>query len=275
MGKIALITGTNSGIGKETAIQMAKMGYSLILLMRDSENSNMAYEEIKQHANSNSIDFIPTDLSSFKSITNALNIIKSKYKTIDVIVNNAGVLKNSRQVNEDGIELTMMVNYFAPFYLTNSLIEFSGSDNIIRIVNVSSGLHKNGKYKIDEYNSDVNFSAYNTYGDTKLYLLMYSFYLARHYNNFEVFCNHPGVIATNIFRHTPRLVQGAFNLFLTSIEKGAKSNIMLATSEKLNGKSGLYYDKLEVGNHSKIADDLKLQDELYERTKIIIEKYIK
>lgn len=273
-GKYCIITGTNSGIGKITAIELAKLNYNLILIMRDSENSKNAYSKILEYKKDNSIEFIPTDLSSFKSIKNTIYIIKNKYSKIDVLINNAGVFKSKRDVNDQNIELTMMVNYFALFYFTNSLIDLINNSKSPRIVNVSSGLHKNGKYHIDEYNKSDDFSAYNTYGDTKLYLVMYSKYLASLYPNFEVFSNHPGVIATNIFRETPKLIQGAFNLILTSVEDGAKSNIMLATSDNLNGKSGLYFDKLKEAKTNPIANDKDLQKELYEKTQKIIEKYI-
>lgn len=272
--KNCIITGTNSGIGKITAIELAKMGYNLILIMRDSENSKKAFSEILEYKKDNSIEFIPTDLSSFESIKNTIDIIKNKYLKIDVLINNAGVFKSKRDVNDQNIEMTMMVNYFAPFYFANSLIDLLTNSESPRIVNVSSGLHKNGKYHIDEYNKSDDFSAYNTYGDTKLYLVMYSKYLASLHPNFEVFSNHPGVIATNIFRETPKLIQGAFNLILTSVEDGAKSNIMLATSDKLKGKSGLYFDKLKESKTNPIANDQNLQKELYEKTQKIIEKYI-
>lgn len=273
MNKTILITGANSGIGKITALELAKNGNNLILIMRDSNNSKEAFNEIKNLNKSVIIDFIPTDLSSFDSIKNTISKIKKNYNSIDVILNNAGVYKSKRELTYDGIEITFMVNYLAPFYFTNELIPLLEKGNNPRVVNVSSALHKNGKFDIQNYNQKEKYSAQKAYANSKLFILMYSLFLAEKNPSISVFCNHPGVIATNIFRETPAIVKAIFNWILTTPEKGAESNIYLTTSEDLIGKSGIYFDKLKIGKMNSIANDEKLQKELWDWTLNLLTKY--
>ncbi len=274
MGKTIIITGANSGIGKITAIELAKKGNNLILIMRDSSTSKDAYTEISAYNWEVNIDYIPTDLSSFESIKRTIVLIKEKYQSIDVILNNAGVYKSKRELSKDGIEVTFMVNYLAPYYFTTQLIELLSNSENPRIVNVSSALHKNGYFDYKNYNSENKNAINKAYANSKLYLLMFSLYLAELNPNISVFCNHPGVIATNIFRDTPEIVKTIFSWVLTSPEKGAESNIYLSTSDELNNKTGLYYNKLKIGKMNPIASKKELQKELWEWTNDLISKHL-
>lgn len=273
MNKTILITGANSGIGKITALELAKKGNNLILIMRDSSNSNDAYSEIKNINQNVKVEFIPTDLSSFSSIKNALSKVKENYTALDVVLNNAGVYKSKRELTADNIEITFMVNYLAPFYFTNELLSLLEKGHNPRIVNVSSALHKNGSFDYKNYNEENKFSGHKAYSNSKLYILMFSLYLAELHPNISVFCNHPGVIATKIFRETPELVKTIFSWVLTTPEKGAASNIYLTSSKDLIGKSGLYFDKLKVGKMNPTASKKDLQKELWEWTINFLNKH--
>lgn len=270
--KNIIITGANSGIGKVSAIELAKKGHQLILLMRKSKKSEEAFNEIK-NISDNAI-FIPTDLSSFESINKSINQINHKFDNIDVILNNAGVYKKDRETNESGIEMTFMVNYLTPLFITLKLLNSLKNSKNPRVVNVSSALHKQGKYEVDDYNCEKKFSGHQQYSNTKLYLVMITFYLAKKFPEISFFANHPGIIATGIFRETPEIIKTIFSWVLTSPEKGAESNIYLSDSEDLAGKSGLYYDKLNIGKINPISNNPNLQNELWNLSDKILKKYL-
>lgn len=274
--KNIIVTGANSGIGRISAIELAKKGHQVILLMRDSKKSEEVYNEIK-NINSTS-QFFPTDLSSFKSINKSIEQIKENFNSIEVILNNAGVYKSKRELNENGIEMTFMVNFLAPIYIflkSEELLKKSALQNKNpRIVNVASALHKQGKFEIDDYNCEKRFSGHQQYSNTKLYLVMITLILAKKYNDISFFANHPGIIATGIFREAPEIIQSIFDWILTSPQKGAESNIYLSSSDELIGKSGIYFDKLKISKTNPIATDEIYQNELYNLTLKILKDFL-
>jgi NAD(P)-dependent dehydrogenase (short-subunit alcohol dehydrogenase family) len=274
--KNIIVTGANSGIGKISAIELAKQGHQLILLMRDSKKSEEVFNEIK-NINSTS-QFFPTDLSSFKSINKSIEQIKEKFNTIEVILNNAGVYKSKRELNENGIEITFMVNFLAPIYIflksEQLLINAASQNKNPRIVNVASALHKQGKFQIDDYNCEKKFSGHQQYSNTKLYLVMITLILAQKYKDISFFANHPGIIATGIFREVPAIVQSIFDWILTSPQKGAESNIFLSSTDELNGKSGIYFDKLKISKTNPIATNETYQTKLYDLSLKILKDYL-
>ncbi len=123
--KTCIITGSNSGIGKATAIELAKKGFEIIMLVRDSNKSKEALQEIKQHSGSDKIVLKHVDLTSLKSIQKVAKEISSEYEKIDVLINNAGVYKKKEEKSEDGFELSVAVNYIAPYNFI-LLTEYSG-----------------------------------------------------------------------------------------------------------------------------------------------------
>jgi retinol dehydrogenase-13 len=143
--KTCLITGSNSGIGKATAIEMAQRGYNILMLCRDSEKSRNAKAEIKAGSNEMKVDLVYVDFASLKSIENAASEITQKYDSIDVLINNAGVVKRKLTTSEDGLEMNLAVNFLAPFYLTNLLLPLLMKSDSARIINVTSELYKSGK----------------------------------------------------------------------------------------------------------------------------------
>ncbi len=269
---ICVITGCNSGIGKHTAIELAKLGYEIIMLVRDSEKSRNAYEEIKKESGSESLQLIYIDLASLESIRKSADELKRKISKIDLLINNAGIFKRKEAKSPEGFELTIAVNYLAPFYLTKLLLPLIEKAESSRIINLSSELYKNGKVYLDSRFSNTKFNGSKAYADSKLLVIYFTKSLAKRLSTTSVTVNalHPGVIGTDVFREYPKWFSNLLNLFIATPEKGAQPTIHLATSDEVKGVTGKYFYKTEIKETDPVANDEELADNIWEKTEEII-----
>jgi len=250
-GKVCLVTGTSAGIGKATAIGLAKMDATVVAAMRDSEKSKAAYAEIKDKSgkNESSITFLPVDLSSQASIRKFAGDFNEKFPRLDVLLNNAGVSQSKRSLTVDGIETTFAVNVLAPFLLSNLLLAKLKASAPSRIVNVSSAASDGAKIDFDNLRGEKKFSMFGIYGQSKLALNMITVEFARRLAGTGVTANflHPGVIRTDLGTRDVNPILNALakfvKLFLGSPENGAKTSIYLATSPEVQLVSGKYFAK--------------------------------
>lgn len=274
--KICVITGSNSGIGKYTTIDLARRGYEIIMLVRDSEKSRNALEEIKKASGSSSIQIIYTELSNFESIKKSAEEINKKISKIDLLINNAGVFKRREEKTQEGYELTIAVNYLAPFFLTKLLLPLVEKGGNSRIINLSSELYKNGKVHLDNRFSDRKFDGSKAYANSKLLIIYFTKSLAKHLSNTAVTVNavHPGVIGTDVFREYPKWLGKLLNMFISTPEQGAYPSIYLATSESVKGLSGQYFYKTNVKKTDPIANDEALADKIWKSTEEIVDSII-
>lgn len=261
------ITGANGGIGKATAIEMAKQGYEVILIVRDTDKSRKAFEEIKTKSGSDSISMFYADLASFISIRNAANEIKKQYSTIDILINNAGLITKKQTISVDGFELTLAVNYLAPFLLTNLLLPNINKKGG-RIINLSSEIYKRGT--IDE-NKLSNFEKYNAekvYADSKMLINYFTNELAKRLadENIVVNCVHPGVVGTDVFREYPKWFNNILNLFISKPSDGAKPVVELATIPEPEKISGKYFMKMKETPMIEVLNDKNLSQLIWEKS---------
>ena len=201
--KIVLITGATSGIGKETAVGLAKPGASIVFTTREIDRGRMARDEIIRESKNDKVDFIHCDLASFGSIRSCCEEFKNKYERLDVLINNAGVWDFRRRESKDGIENTFTINYLAPFLMTNLLLDILKRSAPSRIVNVASALHTRvHTINFDDIEFKKSFSAWQAYGQSKLAVILFTKLLAEKLKDtgVTVNCLHPGVAATNISR---------------------------------------------------------------------------
>ena len=242
---ICVITGANSGIGKQTAIELAEKGYYLILLVKDSDKSREAYDEIKSYSTDGQVEMIFTDLSAFDSIKRAVEVIRSKYQQLDILINNAGIYKRKKEMSADSHEMTLAVNYLAPYYLTRLLFPLIEKSPSARIINVTSGLYKNGSTDFESFYPSGKFEGLKTYADSKLLLVYFTYYLSELVSGKNITVNavHPGVIATGVFRELPGFVNTLLRFFVGKPEKGARPVVYLATSPEVEKVTGKYFDK--------------------------------
>ena len=244
-GKICMITGANSGIGKATAIGLAKMGATIVMVCRNENRGKKALEDIKKECNNGNIDLMLVDLSSQEEIYRFIKIFKQKYQKLHVLINNAGVNLSKRVLTEDGIETTFAVNYLAPFLLSNLLLDILQKNSPSRIVNVVSSVV--GK-TINFYNlnGEKHYRQLNAYAQSKLALILFTYEFARRIEGTGVTVNslHPGYVKTNMVKNFRKFVKYFFHLiglFMKSPKKGAKTSIYLASSPDVEGVSGKYF----------------------------------
>jgi NAD(P)-dependent dehydrogenase (short-subunit alcohol dehydrogenase family) len=265
-GKVALVTGANSGIGKETAQALARMGANLVMVCRDRERGLAALEETKSKSGNSSIELMICDLSSQTQIRKLAKEFKQKHDRLDLLVNNAGVILTRRRVTEDGIESTFAINHLAYFLLTNLLLDLIKQSAPARIVNVSSTVHSSATIDFNDLQAERSYSGMRAYGQSKLANVLFTYELARRLegSNVTVNCLHPGVIATNIFRDISGLVGTASKLFLKSPKRGAETSIYVATSPEVEGVTSKYFDDKKAVRSSPESYDEAIAQRLWQ-----------
>lgn len=260
-GRTVLLTGGNSGIGKEAALALARMGAEIILVSRDPFKGASAVEEIKRESGNQSVELLAADLLLQREVRKVVGEFRSNHERLDVLINNAGSQFPRYEVTEDGIERTMALNYFAPFLLTNLLMNCLGQSAPSRVVNVASTVHNRAHLDIGNlgHDSRMGMGGLDAYGRSKLALVMFTYELAKRFQGKGVTANclHPGNVRTHIWART-----GSFSpltrlasLFMMSAEEGAKTTVYLASSPEVGGKSGGYYEKCKPMKSSPESHD--------------------
>ena len=269
-GRICMITGTTSGIGKATALGLAKMGATVVMVSRDEARGRAAMDDIKKITANESIDLIVADLSSQESIHNLSEDFRDKFQNLHVLINNAGLTAEHQTLSVDGIDKLFAVNYLAPFLLTNLLLDLLKASAPARVVNVSSGAHSFGRINFDDLQGKKR-SAMRAYGDTKLALQLFTNELARKLEGTGVTVNalHPGVVATNINSRDSspfmlRLFWKILKPLMSSPEEGAQTSIYLASSPEVASVSGKYFVKKKETRSSEESYDEAIGQRLWE-----------
>jgi len=245
--KTIIVTGSNSGIGKEAALNLAKSGHRILMLCRDSEKSEQVHKEIVAQTGNEHVFLFPADLSDPNSIRAVVAQIKRQYPKIEVLVNNAGLYKVKRGETEDGVEMSLAVNFLAPFMLSQMLLENLEASGNGRIINVVSELYKSGSIDFDNLMLTTRYKAGTAYASAKLATVLYTVELAKRTSIRGVSVNalHPGVLVTGAFRDYPKFLVKFMNLFLENPKKGGERIAYLATSDAVQGISGKYFYKTE------------------------------
>jgi len=261
-----IITGSNSGIGKEAALILARLGHRILMLCRDSEKSKRAQQEIVRQSGNENLFLYPVDLSDQHSIRTTIEKVKSQYPAIDVLINNAGVYKAKRELTADGIEVTFAVNFFAPFILSERLSENLAAGGNGRIINVVSELYKNGAVTLDDVMMESRYKAGAAYANAKLATVLYTIELAKRIRDKGITVNalHPGVLATNAFRDYPDIIMKIVSLFLEHPQKGGERISYLAVSDEVQGTSGKYFFKTEERELFVPANEYEKTEQLLE-----------
>ena len=267
-GRICMITGANSGVGKATAIGLAKMGATIVMVCRNKEKGEKASDDIKRESNNKSVDLMLVDLSSQKAIHQFVKDFKEKYKCLDVLINNAGVNLSKRILTEDGIETSLAVNYLAPFLLCNLLFDSLKASKSARIVNVASSVQAKS-IDFDNLNGEKHYRQMKAYSTSKLALIIFTYEFARRFdgNGVTINCLHPGYVRTNMIRNFRKFVKYFFpfiSLFVKSPKRGAKTSIYCASSSDIEGASGKYFKKRKEAKSVKASYDEELAKHLWD-----------
>ncbi len=261
-GKQVLLTGASRGIGKATALALAKQGADLTLLVRNRELGEKVVEEIRAVGGKGRVDLIVADLSSMKDVVRAADEYKKKHDRLDVLLNNAGAINMDRETTVDGYERTFATNHLAYFVLTDRLLDLLEKSAPSRIVNVASEAHRQGKIDFADPNYDKRgYSGFPAYGASKLANILFTRELAKRLEGKNITANalHPGVIASGFGRNNKGvfgfIMRNLAGPFLGSEESGAKTSVYLATSPEVEGKTGLYWKNSREATPTRSARD--------------------
>jgi len=269
--KVVLITGGNSGIGKVTAMDLAKRGAKVFIACRDSEKTEAALAEINSAA-SIQVENLPVELASLASVRKLIDQCQSKFDQLDVLLNNAGVFPMKQQLTDDGFEMQFGVNHLSHFLLTQGLLENLKKCDNARVITVSSKLHKKGVIDFDSFKGEKLYNSQVAYGQSKLANVLFAVELAKRLGGTGVTSNalHPGAVRTDIVRDLPWIVRKLIYLMFIDVEKGAQTNIQLASDESLKSVTGKYFDQTQLDECSPLADDIELRERLWAESERLV-----
>ncbi|CAO3679550.1 unnamed protein product [Umbelopsis vinacea] len=284
-GKVCIVTGANTGIGKVCALELAKKNAHVIVASRTPSKGQAAVDEIKAETKNEKIEFMQLDLLTLASVTNFVKEFKAKNLQLHLLLNNAGVMSCPFALSEDGYESQFATNHLAPFYLTTQLLPILEQSQPSRIVNVSSMAHKTIYFhglSLDKLNDKSKYNEHVAYGRSKTCNILFTRELSdrlekKGVKSLYVNCNHPGVVRTELMRHITNPVAKYFTHAMSiDVEDGAITQMYLATSPEVEDQDikGKYYVPYGVAatpiGH---ATSQKNQTELWDFTeKILHEK---
>jgi NAD(P)-dependent dehydrogenase (short-subunit alcohol dehydrogenase family) len=245
-GKVCLITGGTNGIGKSTALTLAKMGATVVIVGRNAAKTAQVVEEIQVASGNAQVAALLADLSSQQAVRGLAAEFKSQYTRLDVLLNNAGAAFMKRELSVDGIEMTLALNHLAYFLLTNLLLDTLRASAPARIINVSSDAHKGGQIDFDNLQGERSYG-FKAYGNSKLANILFTQELARRLQGTGVTVNalHPGFVATGFGKNNGGVMAALISIFTPLIgrspAKGAETSVYLATSPSVAGVTGKYF----------------------------------
>ena len=271
-GRVCVVTGSNSGIGKETALALATLGATVVMVARNQDRGQKTLEEIISKTGNRSVSLMLCDMSSMASIRSFVAEIKKKHSQLNVLINNAGAEFAKRQITPERFEQTFAVNYLAPFLLTYELLDLLKASAPSRIINVSSGLAKNGKIDFDDLQNQKNYKGMQAYSNSKLMLMMFSYALSRRLSGTGVTVNvlMPGFVATNLGKNSGSLKSALMFAMVRpmqiSAKKGAETSVYLASADEVKEISGKCFAKKKQAETCPVSYDQEIQERLWNKT---------
>lgn len=260
VGRVCVITGATSGIGRATAEALAQRGATVALVCRDRGRGEETRAAVARSGGHDRVTLHLADLASQAEIRRVAAELIARLPQIHVLINNAGVVNLSRTTTVDGIETVFAVNHLAYFLLTNLLLDTLGRSGAARIVNVASDAHKFGPLDFDDLQNTRRYRSMRVYGQSKLCNILFTRELARRLAGSDVTANavHPGAVATRLGQNNGRwaqlLIKGLSYFFRTPAQ-GAATSIYVATSPALAGVSGRYFANCREARPSAAAQD--------------------
>lgn len=270
-GKVVIITGCNTGIGKETALEMAKRGAKVYMACRNYGKCEAARKEIIKISGNMNVFNRSLDLSSLQSVREfAENFLKEETR-LDILINNAGIMATPRKLTLDGYEQQFAVNHLGHFLLTNLLLDLLKASAPSRIVIVSSLAYVIGNFDKEDMNLEKSYSPYKAYGRSKLANILFNRKLARMLKDSKVTANclHPGTVQSELMRNNAFL--GVVNFFFSklvfrSTKGGAQTTLYLALDPELENVTGGYYDRMKLFPLMAKAKDDEMADWLWKES---------
>jgi NAD(P)-dependent dehydrogenase (short-subunit alcohol dehydrogenase family) len=271
-GKVCVVTGFTQGIGQATALELARQGARLFLVARNPERGREAMAAIARASGNHALELVVGDLALLADVRRVAAEIVAKSERIHVLVNNAGAIHQTRKVTAEGLEMTFAGNHLQYFLLTDLLLDVLEASAPARVVNVASEAHRQGTMDLDDLMFEkTRYAPMRAYGRSKLANIMFTYELARRLaargSRVTANCLHPGVVSTGFGKNDPgwfRMVVKLAGPFFLSPEKGAQTQIYLASSPEVEGVSGKYFVRCKPARSNRASRDEAAQKRLWE-----------
>jgi retinol dehydrogenase-14 len=269
-GKNALITGGTGGIGRATAVGLAKLGARVGITGRDRARTQRAAAEIARESGNPAVDAFDADMSSQAEVRRLAAAVLETYPRLDVLVNNVGGFWATKHVTADGLEHTFALNHLAGFLLTDLLLDRLEASAPARIVTVSSDAQRMGRLNFDDLQGERNYSGQQAYNQSKLANVVFTYELARRLEGTGVTATtlHPGVVRTSFAAEdSSRLWKVLIPLlrpFMKTSERGAATSVYLASSPEVEGVTGRYFVNRQPRTSNKVSYDTAVAARLWQ-----------
>jgi NAD(P)-dependent dehydrogenase (short-subunit alcohol dehydrogenase family) len=262
-GKVCMITGANRGLGKATAMGIAKLGATVILICRDKARGEEAQKEIKKAANNDSVKLLLADLSNLSSVRQLATEFNANFDSLNILVNAAAIFTPHRTLTPEGNELMFATNYLGPFLLTNLLIGQLKKGAPSRIIVLSAP--STTKIDFENLTGEKHFSALTAFGASKMADMLFTYDLARRLKGSGVTANvlFPGVMKTDLMRNAPLFARIITKLIGKSPEKGAEAAVYVVSSPDVEGETGRFFKGKEISNSNAYSNDPAIQQHMW------------
>lgn len=263
--KTILITGTTNGIGRVTALRLAEQGHRVVMANRNRKKAEQLAKEIIDQSGNTNISLLDLDLSSLQSVRDCATEFKAEYGSLDLLINNAGLMAHEQQMTDDGFEMQFAVNNLAPFLLTMELLPALETGAPSHVIFVTSMMHKFGKLDFDSFQGWSKYSGSGAYNQSKLAIMLIARELAERLKEKSIAVNtlHPGAVSTGILDGYSKIMQPLLRLFFTSPEKGARTTLCLAGMEAGERPTGRYFSSAKQAKANPVVEDAQLRDKLW------------
>lgn len=260
-GKVVLVTGASDGIGKVTALELARLGATVVGAGRNPAKCQSVERELRALSGNPSLEVICADLSTHAGVRSLADAFCAGHRRLDVLINNAGAFFWKRLLSADGIEMTWALNHLSYFDLTHQLLPMLQKSAPSRVVVVSSGAHRMGRIHFDDPELARGYNGWRAYAQSKLANLLFSNELARRLEGSGITSNalHPGFVRSRIGRTGGGLIGALYGFYQKAAavtpEEGARTSIYLASSADVEGVSGRYFIDRQVAVPAEAALD--------------------
>jgi NAD(P)-dependent dehydrogenase (short-subunit alcohol dehydrogenase family) len=263
--KTILITGTTNGIGKASAMELARQGHTIVMANRNRDKAEQVAAEIRAETGNNNVSLLDLDLSSLDSVRQCAAQFKSSHNKLDILLNNAGLTSASEVITEDGFELQFAVNCLSQLLFTLELLPVLEAAAPSQVIFVTSMMHKFGKLDFDSFRGWTKYGGGASYNQSKLAMMLIATKLAESLKTKQIAVNtlHPGAVNTGILDGYPKLAQFFLRKLFVSPEKGAQTSLYLAGLDAGTMHTGKYFVSSRPAKVNKLVNDSQLREKLW------------
>ncbi len=261
-----MITGATSGIGRVTALELARRGHPLILANRSRRKADELRDEILTAYPKRRVDLVDLDLASRASVSACAQEVMSICPRLDTLINNAGLISHEQVITQDGFELQFQVNALSQFQLTLELLPALSAAAPSQVIFVTSAMHRLGKLDFERFRGWKKYGMQAAYNQSKLAMMLLARELAEQLNERDIAVNtlHPGAVDTGILDGYSSLAQFFLRRLFIAPEKGAATTLFLAKQEPASMPTGKYFVKCEPARAHKLVDDQAMRQKLWQ-----------